>query len=75
MRIVLAGSRPVGPSVTCKLRVSGSLNIGAGGTIGLCINIGSTISTLGDFTNAASVFGRFTITHVKFVILPNYGVN
>jgi hypothetical protein len=41
-----------------------------GGTCTFCTSIGGTIVGLSDFANAAALFGRFTITRAKLVLLP-----
>jgi hypothetical protein len=61
---------PSGPSITVKCRSIVQLLGTAGGAIAFCTSIGGTIVGLSDFANAAAIFGRFTITHAKLVLLP-----
>jgi hypothetical protein len=63
---------PSGPSVRVKMRQAFALN----STLGILaqnINIGNTLVTLTDFPNFQNVFGRFTVVHAKFTVVPHSG--
>jgi hypothetical protein len=63
---------PVGPSITVMMRSSFVLASSGAGIVSFCTSIGGNIVGLSDFANAAALFGRFTITRAKLVVLPGY---
>jgi len=64
---------PIGPSFRTKLRYSNDLFYSNVGVIGTTINVGGLVAVLTDFTNAALLFGRFTITRASVILLPVSG--
>ncbi len=48
--------KPVGTTLTYKLRTAGTMTASGLGVVASSLNIGAVISALGDFTNLVNVF-------------------
>jgi hypothetical protein len=69
---ILKALAPSGPTVTVKLRYEVGL-AGSAGVANFCYSIGANVVALSEFANFSSIFGRFTISHAKCVVLPAGG--
>jgi len=61
--------KPMSPTVNARLRYTAVVTTN-GTYAATCLNIGSDIAGLADFTTFAGVFARFTIKHAKFAVYP-----
>jgi len=61
--------KPINPSVKVRMRYAASTNTN-GTYAAICLNIGSDIVGLADFTNWAATFARFSITRATLVTYP-----